>query len=168
MSQNRSEHKDKPEKYESGSTSTRKGWFFNQIWELAAYVIVGVLTTAVYFGTYAFFKYFGVNYMVNSCLSWIVAVLFAFFANKYFVFRSMRANDLFQEMFRFFGARIVTLLMDLVITWSCIELLGIGEWTTKIFSQIVVMVLNYLFSKLFVFRKGQKASEQKEAVVAGK
>ena len=167
MRQNRSNNKDKPEKYEAGSAPAKKGMIIGQIWELAAYVIVGVLTTVVYFGTYAVFKYLGVNYMVNSCLSWIVAVLFAFFANKYVVFRSMRANDLLQEMFRFFGARIVTLLMDLLITWSCIELMGIGEWTTKIISQIVVMVLNYLFSKLFVFRKGQKASEQTEAAVAG-
>ena len=127
--------------------------------EVAAYVIVGVLTTGVYFGTYAVFKYLGINYMVNSCLSWVAAVLFAFFANKYFVFRSMHAQYLLREIFLFFSARIVTLLMDLLITWTCIELLGIGEWVTKLFSQIVVMVLNYLFSKLLVFRKGQRASK---------
>ena len=127
--------------------------------ELTAYVIVGVLTTGVYFVSYAILKWIGINYMVNSCLSWIAAVLFAFFANKYFVFRSMRASDLIQEMLRFFSARIVTLLIDLLVTWSCIELLRIGEWKTKIFSQIIVMVLNYLFSKLFVFRRGQKESK---------
>ena len=126
-----------------------------QIFELTAYVVVGVLTTGVYFLTYAVLKYFGVSYMINTCLSWIAAVLFAFFANKYFVFRSMRASVLLQEMIRFFGARVLTLLMDLFITWACIELLVIGEWKTKLFSQIVVMVLNYLLSKLFVFRRGQ-------------
>ena len=126
---------------------------FGQIQELIAYVIVGALTTVVYFCTYAVFKYFGVNYMANSCLSWIASVLFSFFANKYIVFRSMDASELLQEMARFFGARLFTLLLDLSITWLCIELLGVGEWITKVLSQIVVMVLNYLFSKLFVFQE---------------
>lgn len=137
------------------------GWmplFLSQFRELTAYAIVGVLTTFVYFATYAVFKYFGVSYMPNSCISWVAAVLFAFFANKYVVFRSMGAGYLLQEMVKFFGARIVTLLLDLLITWSCIEILHLGEWRTKILSQIVVMVMNYLFSKLFVFRTGQKES----------
>ncbi len=139
------------------------GWaelLVHQFRELTAYVIVGCLTTLVYFVTYAVLKYLGVGYMLNSCISWVAAVLFAFFANKYVVFRSMGAGYLLQEIVKFFSARIVTLLMDLFITWSCIELLHIGEWRTKIFSQIVVMAMNYLFSKLFVFRKGQKASGQ--------
>lgn len=143
----------------TGSVPEGKGILRGSFRELAAYVIVGVMTTGVYFGTYAVFKYLGVNYMINSCLSWIAAVLFAFFANKYFVFRSMGTQHLLRELFLFSGARIVTLLMDLLITWSCIELLGIGEWSTKLFSQIVVMVLNYLFSKLFVFRKGQEEQQ---------
>ena len=158
MSRNGLTEKESRKKAASG-VSVWKKKLFGQARELTAYLIVGVLTTVVYFATYAVFKYFGVNYMVNSCLSWIAAVLFAFFANKYVVFRSMGASDLLREMVRFFGARIVTLLMDLFITWFCIELLGVGEWITKIFSQVVVMVLNYLFSKLFVFRRGQQESE---------
>jgi putative flippase GtrA len=158
MSPNRSEKIRQPEEVSGKNHGNDwKTLLSGQLREVTAYLIVGVLTTVVYFGTYAVFKYFGVNYMVNSCFSWIAAVLFAFFANKYVVFRSMRASDLIQEMIRFFSARIVTLLMDLAITWSCIELLKIGEWKTKVLSQIVVMVLNYLFSKLFVFRKGRQA-----------
>ena len=140
--------------------SGRAELLFHQFRELTAYVIVGCLTTLVYFATYAAFKYLGLGYMPNSCISWVAAVLFAFFANKYVVFRSMGAGYFLQEIVKFFSARIVTLLMDLVITWSCIELFHLGEWRTKLFSQIVVMIMNYLLSKLFVFRKGQKASGQ--------
>lgn len=158
MSWNELAEKDRRKKAASVISVWRKK-LFGQARELTAYIIVGVLTTVVYFATYAVFKYFGTNYMVNSCLSWIAAVLFAFFANKYVVFRSMGASDLLREMIRFFAARVVTLLMDLFITWFCIELLSVGEWTTKLFSQVVVMVLNYLFSKLYVFREGQQETE---------
>lgn len=140
----------------SGGNGEKKHPVLESLRELIVYGIVGVMTTVVYFLIYAVLKYLGINYMMNSCISWIAAVLFAFFANKYWVFRSRDNGLLLQEMVSFFGARIATLLADLLITWSCIELLHIGEWKTKIFSQIAVMVLNYLFSKLLVFREGQK------------
>lgn len=126
--------------------------------ELIMYGIMGVMTTVVYFGVYALFKHLGMHYMANSCVSWAAAVMFAFITNKYFVFRSMENTHFAAEMIKFFGARAATLLMDLGITWLMIDVIGIGEWPTKMTSQVVVMVLNYVFSKLFVFRSSGSSS----------
>lgn len=129
--------------------------------EMIMYCIMGALTTVVYFGVYALFKYLGMHYMPNSCVSWAAAVMFAFITNKYFVFRSMKNDHFVFEMVKFFGARGTTLLMDLGITWLMIEAIGVSEWPTKVTSQIVVMILNYLFSKLFVFRESNASARSR-------
>ena len=161
MKQNPSEHlKDEDiltGREQDAGPEKRADWL-QSVRELAAYGIAGMMTTAVYFVMYAFFRHIAVPYMVNSCFSWTAAVMFAFMINKFLVFRSRSRRLFLREMLTFFGARVTTLLADLFLTWFCIEQIGIGEWKTKIVSQFTVMVLNYLFSKLLVFREGQKSS----------
>jgi len=119
--------------------------------EIIMYVIIGGMTTAVYFVVYAIFKYMGVHYEINTCISWFAAVMFAFVTNKYLVFRSMKREKAVGEFFKFVGARLTTLGIDLLFTFLLIQVFTLNEWVAKIAVQFIVLILNYVLSKLFVF-----------------
>ena len=119
--------------------------------EIISYVIVGGMTTLVYFATYAIFKYFGVHYAINTCISWLAAVLFAFITNKIIVFRSRRKKGTFIELAKFISARLLTLGIDVFFTFLLIDVFNLTEWISKISVQFIIPVLNYVFSKVFVF-----------------
>lgn len=92
-------------------------------------------------------------------LSWILANLFAFFTNRVLVFDSQAHNfgRVMLELAKFFASRIATLIIDMVIMFLLVDLPnihgGLYEFCAKIFSNIIVMILNFILSKLFVFRK---------------
>lgn len=123
--------------------------------EIIMYIIVGGMTTVVYFLSYALFKYLGVHYEINTVFSWIAAVLFAFITNKLIVFQSMSKNNTLKEMIKFFAARLTTLGVDLLLTFLLIAVLALSEWIAKISVQFIILVLNYVFSKLFVFKNSK-------------
>ena len=130
--------------------------------ELFNYLIVGVLTTVVSLGSKWALLFTildasnAFQLQVSIIVSWICAVLFAYFANRIFVFNSKNKNIL-KEMVSFFGARVLTLVMEMVIMWFFITLLRFDSdtwvfiWTFV--TQVLIMVFNYIFSKLFVFKK---------------
>jgi putative flippase GtrA len=126
--------------------------------EIIVYLIVGGLTTLISLITY----YLCVNTFLNpndaiqlqiaNILSWIISVSFAYITNRVFVFKS-KSKKILKEIISFVGARIITLLLDMFIMFFMVTLLHINDSISKIFSQILVIVLNYIFSKLFVFKK---------------
>ena len=130
--------------------------------EIFNYLVVGCLTTAVSLGTKwgLLFTVLDADdafeLQVSIIVSWICAVLFAYVANRIFVFNSKNKNIL-KEMFSFFGARILTLVMEMVIMWFFITLLRLNSDTWVVIwtfvTQVLIMVFNYIFSKLFVFKK---------------
>lgn len=106
--------------------------------------------------TYAFFNVsLGMNELVANIFSWILAVLFAFFTNRIWVFdgKTNGAKEFFVQMINFFGGRVATLVVEEVILFVFITKLGFGSMVVKIAAQIIVIVLNYVISKLWVFRK---------------
>lgn len=89
-----------------------------------------------------------------NILAWVCSVIFAYLTNKFFVFES-KANDLntlFKEVLSFFSARIVTLLLDVAIMKFGIYF-GINDLIMKVIANIFVIIANYIFSKLFIFKK---------------
>ena len=92
-------------------------------------------------------------------ISWIVAVIFAYFTNRKFVFESKNQNKL-KEFISFVVARIATLLLEMFIMWFFVTLLKLdSDLYVVIFTlvaQVAVIIGNYIFSKLFVFRKDRK------------
>ena len=130
--------------------------------EIFNYLIVGVLTTIVSLGSKWALLFTildasnAFQLQLSIIISWLCAVLFAYFANRIFVFNSKNKNIL-KEMISFFGARVLTLIMEMVIMWFFITLLGFDSdtwvfvWTFV--TQVLIMVFNYIFSKLFVFKK---------------
>lgn len=128
--------------------------------EIINYLIVGVLTTVVSLGVYYICTVTFLNpknafqLQVANVISWICAVIFAYFTNRKYVFESKNPNIL-KEASSFFVARIGTLLMDMGVMFLGVTVMGGNDKIAKLVSQVVVTIGNYVFSKLFVFKEGQ-------------
>lgn len=130
--------------------------------EIINYLIVGVLTTIVSLVVKwgLLFTIFNANnalqLQISVVISWIAAVMFAYVTNRMFVFKSKNKNIL-RELINFFGARLLTLIMEMVIMWFFVTLLGLNtdQWVLiwTVVAQVLITIFNYLFSKIFVFKK---------------
>lgn len=125
--------------------------------EIILYLVFGVLTTIVSLGAY----YLSVHTFLDpnnafqlqiaNIISWIVGVTFAYITNRKFVFESTTDNKL-KEVSKFVSARIATLIMDMVFMFVGVTVLHFNDNIIKLLSQVMVVVANYVFSKIFVFR----------------
>lgn len=121
--------------------------------EVINYLIVGGMTTLVSIVIYALCtKCFHINYMVSNVISWIASVLFAYVFNRIFVFKSKNDN-IFVEIYQFFKYRIFSFLIEIFLMYVFVELINIDDMISKVIVQLIVVALNYIFSKLFVFKK---------------
>ena len=120
--------------------------------ELVLYVVFGAFTFLVNIVTYFLFQsVMGINYLVSNVLAWFFSVLFAYITNRRWVFESKSPNIL-KEMSLFFGGRIFSGVVDTALMYLFIDVLVLGNTFSKIVVQIIVIVLNYVFSKLIVFK----------------
>ena len=121
------------------------------------YIICGAATTLVslliYYVCAEFF--FDVNnafqLQIINVISWVLSVLFAFITNKILVFKSKASP--FKEMMRFYLARIGTLLIDMFLMYLFVTVLLQNDMLAKCVVSVVVIILNYIFGKVLVFRK---------------
>ena len=126
--------------------------------EIINYLIFGVLTTIVNIGTkYALlFTIFdaknAVELQLAITISWILAVLFAYITNRKFVFESKDPNKL-KELIKFVTARLLTLFLDMLVMFILVTLLHFNDKISKLISQVIITISNYIFSKIFVFKK---------------
>lgn len=126
--------------------------------EVINYLIFGVLTTVVSLAVYyiSVFTFLNpedaIQLQVANILSWIAGVAFAYFTNRKYVFESKENNKL-KEAGKFVLARVVTLIMDMIIMWLGVTVLHLNDKIIKLISQVVIIVSNYIFSKVFVFKK---------------
>lgn len=121
--------------------------------EIINYLIVGGMTTLVSICIYALFtKCFHVNYMIANVISWIISVLFAYITNRIFVFKS-KSENIVLEIYQFFKYRIFSFIIEILLMYIFVELINIDDMISKVIVQVIVIVLNYVFSKLFVFKK---------------
>ena len=121
--------------------------------ELVLYVVFGALTFFVNLISYFFFaNLLGINYLVSNGIAWFLSVLFAYVTNRTWVFES-KSPDILKEMSLFFGGRIFSGVVDMFLMYAFIDLLVFDGSISKIVVQIIVIVLNYIFSKLIVFKK---------------
>jgi len=125
-------------------------------WDIITYLIFGVLTTVVNYMVYLpAYNLLGLSASVSNVLSWAVAVAFAYLTNKPFVFKShdwSRATVI-PELTKFVSCRIASGAMETVILLITVDLLGWNGNIWKLLTQVLVVILNYVFSKLIVFRK---------------
>ena len=120
--------------------------------EIINYLIVGGLTTVVSVVSYALFRLFIPNYLACTILSWIASVLFAYFTNRIFVFES-KDQKVLKEFIKFVSCRLLTLGTEIVVMFILVDLLKLNDMISKILVQFIIVVLNYILSKIIVFRK---------------
>lgn len=124
--------------------------------ELIMYLIFGVLTTLVNIVTYYIStKIFHIDYQISNVIGWILSVTFAFITNKIFVFESKdrTLNKVLKEGLSFYSFRLISLGLDMAIMYVMVSLLNINDLISKVVSNIIVVIINYIFSKLFIFKK---------------
>lgn len=120
------------------------------------YGIFGVLTTIINIVTYALcYDMFNISNVVSNIIAWVLSVLFAFITNKIWVFESkcFDFKIFIKELWNFIVCRLATGALDLGIMYVGVDLLKGPALILKIASNIIVIILNYVMSKLFVFKK---------------
>ena len=123
--------------------------------ESVTYIICGVLTTAVDWITHRILWHMGAEYQVSTAVSWAAAVLFAFVSNKFWVFQSfeVKPKQMWKEFVSLAACRVATFLITMA---GMIIMVGMLHWN-EFFGKLIVsgasMVLNYIPSKLFIFKK---------------
>ncbi|MEJ8737704.1 GtrA family protein [Erysipelotrichaceae bacterium HCN-30851] len=119
--------------------------------ELITYIIVGGLTTLVNFVVYFACTSASLHYLVANVISWVVAVLFAYFANRKYVFKS-ETNSQKTEFIQFVSLRAVTLIVESILLFVFVQLLFMNENIAKIVVSVVTVIGNYVFCKFLIFK----------------
>jgi len=142
--------------------------------DIIRYVFFGGLTTVVSFASHFIARFAGaelpdeitlaslqaaldnsaVSATLATTISWICAVTFAFVTNKIFVFRSReKGKGIIREALMFYGARLTSYWVEVLMMFLLVTKMGINELLIKVMAQVVILVMNYLFSKFIVFKK---------------
>ena len=124
--------------------------------QLLLYGICGVLATIIDIFTYwAVSRLFGLSVVTSTVIAWLVSVFFSYWSNRKYVFESKNSSffTIFFEAVYFFACRIATGLLDVAIMYIFADLLGLDDVIVKTVSNIVVIILNYAASKLFIYRE---------------
>ncbi len=141
--------------------------------ELFLYGVFGVLTTILNIALYRILS--GImNHLIANAIAWVICVLFAFLTNKVFVFesKSFETKLVLKELAAFTAARLATGVFDELFMFTAVDLLKCGQMNletfgltingatiAKIISNIIVIIFNYIFSKLFIFAQKDKIKQ---------
>ena len=129
---------------------------YNRYREQILYLVFGGVTTLISIITYAVFTELAdINILIANILSWIISVAVAYATNKSVVFRSDKkgAAQVLTEALSFYAGRLLTLLIEEAILFVFIDLAKLPNMPVKIIAQIIIIVLNYIISKVFMFKK---------------
>ena len=131
---------------------------FKKYEEIIRYLIIGVLTTLVSLCTYYLLVITlldpnnGLQLQIANIICWVVSVTFAYFTNRKFVFK-MEDNANLKEASNFYFSRVSTLLIDMILMYVFVTKFNFNDKIIKLVVQVVVIVLNYIFSKFMVFNE---------------
>lgn len=119
--------------------------------EIINYLIFGVLTTLVNIIVFEISaNWIHIHYLVSNIIAWFLSVLFAYITNRKYVFES-NDQEIGKEMAKFFSSRLATLGLDMVIMWLLVDILTANNLLAKIIANVLVVIGNYVLSKLIVF-----------------
>ena len=125
-------------------------------WDILSYLFFGVLTTVVNYVVYLpCYNIWGLSVVVSNGIAWVIAVAFAYLTNKPFVFKShdWSAKTVIPELTKFVSCRVGSGVAETVILWLAVEIMGWNGNLWKLLTNVLVVILNYIGSKLLVFRK---------------
>lgn len=140
---------------------------FSRYKQIILYLIFGALTTALnVFAYWVLAHPLGLDTLVSTLIAWVIGVLFAFFTNKFFVFESKGRSHMWAELGSFTLARAVTGALDVGIMFVFVTVLSLNDMLIKIISNVVVIILNYIFSKFLIFAKKSHRHTSSESDIA--
>lgn len=125
-------------------------------WDILSYLFFGGLTTVVNYLVYVpCYNWLGISGALSNVIAWAVAVAFAYLTNKPFVFRShdWSWQTVGPELAKFVGCRVGSGLLETAAIFLTVDLLGFNGNIMKLILSVVVVILNYVGSKLLVFKK---------------
>lgn len=117
--------------------------------EKILYLIFGFLTVIINLVSYKILRDMGVQYKLSTNIAFVIAVLFAFFTNKHIVFK--QGNNYKREILLFFSARIFTQIINYIGLVFMVEQMHINDFVSQSVLNVVIIILNYVFSKYAIF-----------------
>ena len=137
-------------------------YYYKKHEEIIRYLVVGGLTTLLNMVAYAAGIWIlGEElYLVSQVVAFIIAVIFAYYANKHAVFHTKTESkqDAAREAGSFFLMRIISFALETLLLWLLVDMLHMHSLIAKIPVSVIVIVLNYIFSKLFIFRSAAETT----------
>ncbi len=133
--------------------------------QIIRYLVVGGLTTVISYAVYALCLLLidgtPYDYEISTAVSFVAAVIFAYFANKHAVFKSETKDrrDAMREVGSFFLMRAISFAFELGMMKLAVDVLHINKWIAKLPVNVVIVLVNYMFSKLFIFRKSSNPEQ---------
>lgn len=125
--------------------------------DVILYLFFGVCTTAINLAVFRVLNSpLKINELIANIIAWFLAVLFAFFTNRDLVFHARCNGTVFGQMFSFYFGRGITLALEEAILLVFITILHFNSMAVKVVAQVVVIVLNFVISKLIIFKKREK------------
>lgn len=124
--------------------------------EYILYLLFGGVTTVINYGVYALCGHvFHFGVVPSNIIAWIFAVIAAFITNKLWVFesRSFALKTVGKEFAEFVLARLLTMVIETALLWIFVDQLHFNDLIMKIITSIIVVILNYIFSKFIIFKK---------------
>ena len=136
----------------------KKIWaLYKKYEELVNYLVVGVMTTVISWTAYAICKLImnvdnAIIMQIAVFLRWFAGLVFSYFMSRKFVFKSKNPK-IWKEAVDFTTSRIVTLFLDMFVMWLLPTVFKVDDWISTFISAVLVVIMNYIFSKFIVFRK---------------
>lgn len=125
-------------------------------YELVSYLFFGGLTTVVSIAVYFIAaRAFSMGAVPANVISWIVSVTFAYITNRIFVFRSRQKGfqQVAAEIVKFYSSRLASGIIETLLIFILVDMLGLYDMAIKLIVTVIVIILNYIFSKIIVFKK---------------
>ena len=125
--------------------------------EIIRYLIVGVITMIITLLTFSILTLTildsnnSYELQIANIVSWILAVLFSYIANRKYVFKS-KSKNVTKEMFKFFASRLFSLIIDMLLMYITVTILRLNDQICKISVQVIITIINYIISKYFAFK----------------
>lgn len=123
------------------------------------YLIFGFLAFVLNYILYFLFAdALSMHYMAATVLSWVLTVVFAYWTNRTFVFKSRNKDisAIVKEFISFIGARVATEVLEIVLMYVMVDLLAINDKISKLVCQTIVILANYVLSKIWIFKDKEK------------
>lgn len=123
--------------------------------EILLYIFFGIATTAVNIVAYYLLSKMNLITAFSTFFAWLISVIFAFFTNRKYVFKAEKSG-FFKQLISFLSMRIITGVLDILIMIIFVDMLVFDDMLIKVLSNVLVIILNYIFSKFLVFKNKSK------------